>query len=108
MYLVSQSYPAGSKEFKEVFDIAVRLYPDSEIAILNSASADIESGNMDGAIERMMKIGDNPKVWNNLGVAYARKGDISKAKEYFTKAAGEGDNDARANLEELRKAIENQ
>ena len=55
----------------------------------------------------MMKIGDSPKVWNNLGVAYARKGDISKAKEYFTKAAGEGDNDARANLEELRKAIEN-
>lgn len=107
MSLVSQSYPAGSKEFKEVFDIAVRLYPDSEIAILNSASADIESGNMDGAIERLMKIGDSPKVWNNLGVAYARKGDISKAKEYFTKAAGEGDNDARANLEEFRKAIEN-
>ncbi len=62
MYLVSESYAAGSKEFKEVFDIAVRLYPDSDIAILNSASADIESGNMDGAIQRMNKIADNPKV----------------------------------------------
>ena len=61
---------------------------------------------MDIAIERMRKIEDNPKVWNNLGVAYARKGDIGKAKEYFTRAAGQGDNDARANLEELHKTEE--
>uniref|UniRef100_UPI00331A4286 tetratricopeptide repeat protein n=1 Tax=Proteiniphilum sp. TaxID=1926877 RepID=UPI00331A4286 len=71
------------------------------------ASADIEGGNMDGAIARMNKIADNPKVWNNLGVAYARKGDFDKAKEYFTRAVGQGDNDARANLEELRKATGN-
>ena len=63
---------------------------------------------MDGAIERMNKVADNPKVWNNLGVAYARKGDFTKAKEYFTKAAGQGDDDARANLEELRKMSENE
>ncbi|MEA4916807.1 DUF3868 domain-containing protein [Proteiniphilum sp.] len=106
MYLVAQTYPAGSREFKEVFDVATRLYPDSDIAILNSASADIESGSMNAAIERMLKIADNPKVWNNLGVAYARKGDFNKAKEYFTRAAAQGDNDARANLEELHKAIE--
>jgi Flp pilus assembly protein TadD len=62
---------------------------------------------MDGAIARMNRIGDNPKVWNNLGVAYARKGDFNKAREYFEKAASGGDNDARANLEELRKATEN-
>lgn len=107
MYLVAQSYPVESGEFSQVFDIAVRLYPDSDIAILNSAAADIESGNMDGAIERMMKIADSPKVWNNLGVAYARKGDINKAKEYFTKAAAEDDSDANTNLEELRKATQN-
>lgn len=81
IYLVAQSYPAGSHEFKEVFDIATRLYPDSDIAILNSASADIEAGNMDAAIERMNRIAENPKVWNNMGVAYARKGNYSKAEE---------------------------
>jgi hypothetical protein len=37
-YLVAQSYPADSKEFKEVFDIAARLYPDDPIAIVNSAA----------------------------------------------------------------------
>ncbi len=108
MYLVAQSYPVESSEFSEVFDIAVRLYPDSDIAILNSAAADIEGGNMDGAIARMNRITDNPKIWNNLGVAHARKGEFDKAKEYFTRSAGQGDSDARANLEELRKALENQ
>lgn len=105
MYMVGQSYPAGSIEFKEVFDIAVRHYPESDIAILNSASADIEGGNMDAAIDRMKKIADNPKVWNNLGVAHARKGDLEAAKQYFNKAVSAGDADARANLEELKKAI---
>ncbi len=103
MYLVAQSYPVGSNEFKEVFDVATRHYPDSDIAILNSASADIEVGNMDGAIERMSKIADNPKVWNNMGVAYARKGDISRAKEYFEKAVSNGDSDAKTNLDEINK-----
>lgn len=101
MYLVGQSYPAGSAEFKEVFDIATRHYPDIDIAILNSASADIEVGNMDAAIERMRKIVDNPKVWNNMGVTHARKGDLATAKQYFSKAVSEGDDDARLNLEEL-------
>ena len=108
MYLVAQSYPVESNEFSGVFEIAARLYPDSDIAILNSAAADIEGDNMDGAIARMNRIADNPKVWNNLGVAYARKGDFDKAREYFTKAVGQGDDDARANLDELRKVLENQ
>src|SRR5690554_5484380 len=105
MYLVAQQYPAGSIEFKEVFDIAARHYPDSDIAILNSASADIEGGNMDAAIERMSKIEDNPKAWNNLAVAYALKGDLQKAKQYFEKAVSANDADARANLEELSKVV---
>ena len=86
--------------------MATRIYPDSEIAILNSAAADIEGGRMWEAIERMQKIADNPKVWNNLGVDYAREGDTENATKYFSKAAAQGDNDARANLEELSKVLE--
>lgn len=106
MYLVAQSYPVESDEFSEVFDIAVRLYPNSDIAILNSAAADIEGGRMWEAIERMQKIADNPKVWNNLGVAYAREGDTENAKKYFSMAAAQGDDDARTNLEELSKVLD--
>lgn len=106
MYLVAETYPTNSKEFKEVFDIAARMYPDSEIAILNSAASEIESGDNDAAIRRMEKMASNPKMWNNLGLAYARKGDLAKAQEYFSKAASNGDADALHNALELKKHLE--
>jgi tetratricopeptide (TPR) repeat protein len=103
MYLVAQTYPENSKEFKEVFDIATRLYPNEPIAILNSAAADIEGGNHQAAIDRLNRIENDPRSWNNLGVGHARMSNPAKAKEYFEKAAARGDADAKANLEELNK-----
>lgn len=106
MYMVAHSYGAGSREFNEVFDIAVRMYPDSEIAIMNSAAADIENNAIDRAIQQMQKLGDNPKVWNNLGVAYALKGDLQKAMEFFSKAATANNADAERNLQDLKKYMQ--
>lgn len=102
MFLVAQSYSSNSKEFREVFDIATRLYPESEIAIINSAAADIEGRNLDAAIDRLKKIENNPKAWNNLGVAYILKNDQAKANEYFTKAAANGSIDAQSNMKTLQ------
>ncbi len=86
-----------------MFDISARLYPDNELSILNSSSADIEAGNVDGALERLSKISGSVKAWNDLGVGYALKGDFPEAKSYFEKAAGSGDDNAKHNLEELAK-----
>ncbi len=107
MFLVAQTYAPASSEFKEVFDIATRLYPDEPIAILNSAAADIEGGNNRAAIDRLNRIESDPRAWNNLGVAHVRMGDTAKAMQYFQKAAAHGDVDAKHNLEELEKTIEN-
>jgi outer membrane protein OmpA-like peptidoglycan-associated protein len=106
MFLVAQTYEPASKEFKEVFDIAARLYPNEPIAILNSAAADIEGGNNQAAIDRLGRIENDPHAWNNLGVAYARMNELTKAKDYFAKAAARGDEDAKHNLEQLEKAME--
>ncbi len=48
-YLLAQSYPAGSKEFDEVFDIAVRMFPNDPVANLNAANAAMASGHLDSA-----------------------------------------------------------
>lgn len=37
LFLVAQSYPAGSEEFNRVFDVAVHLFPDNPTANLNAA-----------------------------------------------------------------------
>ncbi len=95
MYLVAESYPSDSREFREVFDIAARLYPDSEVAIVNSAAADIENKNYTAAIERLKKIENKPYAWNNLAVAYSLMGNKEKADVYFKKWADSGANDGK-------------
>ena len=106
MYMVAHSYGADTPQFKEVFDIAVRMYPDSEIAIMNSAAADIENNDFDRAINQMHKLDNNPKAWNNMGVAYALKGDLEKALKLFGDAAAASDADGISNLEKLKAYME--
>lgn len=102
MYLVAKSYPSESKEFKEVFDIAVRLYPDEPIAIINASAADIEGGNYQSAIDRLSKLENNAEALNNMGVAYAKLGDNDRAIDCFKKAIVAGDKEnAERNLQEL-------
>lgn len=106
MYLVAKSYDPTSKEFYEVFDIATRIYPDEPIAIINASAADIEGGNNKVAIDRMSKISDDERVWNNLGVAYARMKMYDEAKQYFEKGIAKRDTQAKHNLEELQKLLD--
>lgn len=106
MYLVALSYPPKSREFKEVFDIAVRLYPEEPIAIINASAADIEGGSYRAAIERLGRLADNPIALNNAGVAYLLLGDLEKAEFFLQKASDKGSNDATHNLGEIQKMRE--
>ncbi|MBR8728807.1 hypothetical protein IX332_000110 [Porphyromonas levii] len=106
MYLVAKSYPADSKEFKEVFDIATRLFPNEPVAMINASAADIEGGNYQAAIDRLSKLSNHAEALNNLGIAYARKGNLEQAKASFQKAASMGSTNAQHNLNELTKLQE--
>ena len=48
----------------------------------------------------------HPSLLNTLGVAYARSGEVRKAEEAFRRAAGQGSDEARHNLEQLRLVID--
>lgn len=103
MYLVANTYPRDSKEFKETFDTIMRYYPDSDVARLNSAAYELEHGSVDRAIQ-MLRSMDTPEAWNNLGVAYYQQNDYQQARQYFNRAAQRGLDTARRNLDELNKA----
>jgi len=101
MFLLSQKYSAGSPEFKRVFDTAVRIFPESEIAKINAGAMEIEQGSPGPASIRL-KDTDSAEGWNNAGVAYALLGEYRLAAEYFEKAAEAGEINGKHNLEQLR------
>ena len=107
MFLVANTYPKESAEFKEVFDIAVRLYPTDPVAQQNTAALEIERGADDAGIARLQKI-NTPEAWNNLGVAYAKKKEYQQALDYFGKAANAGVKAAAQNRDELSKWLDEQ
>lgn len=105
MFLVAQTYEKGSDEFNHIFDVAVRLFPENEVANLNAAVQEINMGAIDKAIGRLRNIQTN-EAWNNLGVAYAKNEQYGLAQECFNKAVQAGNGVAKRNLEQLKRLME--
>ena len=87
MYLVANSYVEGSDDFNNVFDVAVRMFPESEIANVNAACVALENGNMKDAARFLANAGDSPEAKNARGVFAAMNGDNEAALELFSQAS---------------------
>ena len=106
MFLGANTYPKGSQEFIDVFETAVRMYPDSEIANMNAATAALSRNDLISA-ERYLKKMESQEYWpeynNAMGILTLLKGDYELAEEYLNKARELGLDVATDNLEELAK-----
>jgi outer membrane protein OmpA-like peptidoglycan-associated protein len=104
MFLVANTYPEGSKEFMEVFEIAVKVFPDDPVANLNAAASALLSKDLTRA-ERYLQKADKsvPEYYNNLGVLNMMQGNNARAKNLFQRASESDIDAATRNLEELRK-----
>ena len=101
MYLVANSYEKGSKEFCEVFDIAVRMFPSDPLANLNAALASLQRGDTESAEKFLERASDSAEADNARGILALKKEDYATAKDYFRKAADAGLSEAKANLDEM-------
>lgn len=107
MYLVAQTYEAGTDEYNEVFDIAVRMFPNDPIANINAAAMELKRGNAEQAVrylERSAK--DTAAAQNNQGVCYLLQGKLDQAETCFKKAVELGSAEAEANMAEVSKKRE--
>ena len=102
MYLVAQSYPVNSTEYKEAFRNIGKHYPEDEVAVLNTSAADLKNGDIASTVGKLEKV-NKPEAWNNLGIAAFEQKDYKKAEAYFTKASQAGLATATNNLEQLSK-----
>lgn len=88
-YLVANEYEPGSEEFAEVFDIAVRMYPDEPVANLNAANAALEEENIEKAESYLAKAGNSPQAIHARGVLAAMKHDYATARNLFASVQSE-------------------
>ena len=100
-YLVSQEYEPGTPEFTEVFETAVRMYPDDEVANLNAANAAIRRDDFEAARRYLAKAGDSAEAVYARGALAVRKRDYMTATSCFEKAEKMGLEQATATLKEL-------
>lgn len=106
LFLLASSYPDGSEERQNIFDIILRLYPEDPAALINHAAQMLRRGEVSGAKRYLERAGDDNRTWNNLGVYYLQAGELDRAEEYFKRAASQGMEEAAHNLKELEKKRE--
>ncbi len=104
MYLVAQTMEPGSAEFNEVFDIAVRMFPDDPTANLNAACADLQRRDIALAEKHLQKADNSAAALNARGALAVMKKDYQLARHLFADAAAAGSEDAKANAQRIANA----
>lgn len=102
-YILAQTYDMGSTAFNELFETAVRMYPNDPVANLNAANSALLKGDYRSALRHLDKASDLPQAVYTRGVleVYAERYD--QAKPYFEKAKQMGIDQAAQALEEIAK-----
>lgn len=103
-YQIANSYPEGSSEYANVYEVMIRMFPHDEVANLNAAAEALSRKDLVSAKKYLDKANVNaPEYINNLGVYYILQGEIDKAKDILGKSTID---EAKYNLKEVEKKLE--
>jgi outer membrane protein OmpA-like peptidoglycan-associated protein len=105
MYNVAQSYEPGSEAYNDVFDTAVRMFPEDETANLNAANSALQQGNTQLAKKYLAKAGNSGEATVARGILAMLEGDAETALSLMEKAQAMGIDAADANIEQIRKLL---
>ncbi len=85
-FLLAGSCDPGSEEFNDVFETAVRMYPEDEVANLNAANIEMSNGNLHAAERYLAKAGDSAEAAYARGIYAYLTGDVEAAVEFMREA----------------------
>ncbi len=103
LYLLAEQYEPGSDEFTDVYETAVRLYPEDEVANINAANASIRRDDFTSAEKYLKRAGDSKEADYARAALEIRRGDIEAATKWLEKADAAGLKQAADTLEDLNK-----
>lgn len=100
-YILAQTYEPGSEAFNELFDTAVRMYPDDQVANLNAANSAILRKDYRNALRYIEKAGDLPEAIYARGALEVYMEDFEAAKPHLEAARKLGITQAGVVLREI-------
>lgn len=102
MFMAAQTYEAGSDEFNEVMEVAVRMYPNDTVANLNAACTRLNMGDTEGAKPYLDKAGNTGEAIHARAVLALLEGRNADARQLFEQAKEAGIEAAEENLKEMQ------
>lgn len=105
-YTIANTYESGTPAYNEVFETAVRMYPDDETANLNAANVAMNKRDLTAARNYLEKAGTGKEAEYARGVLAALEGNYAEAQPHLQKAKEMGvteANDCLKQIEEITK-----
>jgi Flp pilus assembly protein TadD len=106
MFRVANTYDFSDPKFGEIFETAVRLFPQDQTANLNAASSSMIHGDVARA-KRYLDRADRSTVEyiNNRGVYELLSENYDEARVWLERAKENGSKQAEHNLAELERKV---
>lgn len=103
MMLYAMTLEPGSDEYNDVFEIAVRMFPDDRTANLNAANAAMQRNDLARAGQYLTRAGESAEAEYARGVLSALHGDYDRAIGYIEKAGTLGLEDTAGVIRHIRE-----
>lgn len=104
-FMAAQDYQPGSADFNEVFETALRVYPNDETANLNAAVAALNRGDLTRAESCLQKAGSSAHAQYARGVLAALKKDFNAALSLFRQAQSGGVREAADAVNQMQRLL---
>ena len=101
-FILGNTYEKGSEAFLQLFETAVRFYPEDDVANLNAANAAILIGDYDRALNYLDNAGNLPEAMYTRGALEIYRQNYADAETYLKLAQELGVEKATTALEQIR------
>lgn len=105
-YIAASSLEPGTDEFNEVFETAVRMYPDDPVANLNAANIALARRDTAQAAKHLAKAGGSPEAVYARGVLATVEGDFDTARRLLEGPEARGVAKSQTVLDYIKAAAE--
>lgn len=105
-YVLAQQYENDTHELNDVFETAVRMYPNDPVANLNAAISEMQNNDITSAKRHLEKAGDSPEAIYARGIHAAFTKDYDKALELLDKAHKMGVKEAADAIKQVNEIKE--